>query len=77
MVKLKESFRREYRDILFKDYKSLTDREKQILYAMEIYKDSHDTNTANEIWADTNIPFSFVDDQNRNTFGYTDNTIIN
>jgi hypothetical protein len=77
MVKLKESFKKEYRDILFKDYKSLTNREKQVLYAMELYKDSRDAIIANETWADTDIPFNYIDDQNRYTFDYTDNTIIN
>lgn len=70
------SFKIAYSDIVGLKYGELSISQKQTVYAMEIYKDSHDALTAFDIFSTTSLEACFIDTQNRETFGYTDNTII-
>ena len=69
-------FKTAYAKLVGLTYGSLSDKQKQAVYAMAIYNDSHDALTAFDLYADERLPADFVDQHNRNTFGYTDDTII-
>lgn len=69
-------YRTEYEKVIGKTYGSLSLREKQTVYAMEIYNDSQDALTAFDIWYQKDFPDGFIEDQCRSTFGYKDGTII-
>ena len=79
-MKLTE-FKDEYAKLINMAYGELSNKQKQTVYAMEIYKDGGDALTACDIYADSlnehnRLKPEFIDDQLRNTFEYTDTTII-
>ena len=75
-------FKDEHIKLVNMAYGELNDKQKQTVYAMEIYKDSGDVLIACDIYAsgptsgDALAP-EFVDEQLRNTFEYNDTTLIN
>ena len=69
-------FKKKYADRIGQKYSQLNDKEKQTVYAMEIYDDSEDALIACDIFNTTTLTPAFVDEQNRETFEYTDDTII-
>lgn len=69
-------FKDEHAKLVGKKYSELSASERQTLYSMEIYNDSHDALVACDLYATTSLPVDLVDDQLRNTFGYTDDTIV-
>lgn len=74
-------FKDEHAKLVNMTYGELSDTQKQTLYAMEIYNDSHDALIACDIYAsgltsDSPLSPDYIDDQLRNTFGYNDITVI-
>lgn len=69
-------YRTEYEKVVGKTYGTLSIREKQTVYAMEIYEDSKDALTAFDIYSQEDLPEKFIEDQCRSTFGYKDSSII-
>ena len=69
-------FKDEYAKLVNMAYGELNDKQKQTVYAVEIYNDGGDALTACDIYADTTADPEFIDNQLRNTFEYNDTTII-
>ena len=72
-------FKDEYTKLINMAYGELSDRQKQTVYAVEIYKDSGDVLIACDIYADSllgTLTPQFIDEQLRNTFEYSDTTLI-
>jgi hypothetical protein len=72
-------FKDEYAKLINMMYGELNADQKRAVYAMEIYNDSGDALIACDIFADLppdRLDPDFIDEQLRNTFGYTDATII-
>lgn len=65
-------FKIAYAELVGLSYGELDDKQKQTVYSVEIYKDSHDALIACDIYASTDLSPEFIDNQLRNTFGYTD-----
>ena len=70
------SFKNTYAELVGLTYGELSLKQKQTVYAMEIYKDSHDPLIAFDIYYASSLEACFIDTQNRETFGYTDDTVI-
>ena len=69
-------FKNAYANLIGQTYGILNAKEKQTVYAMEIYDDSSDALIACDIFNTTNLTLEFINQQNRETFEYTDDTII-
>ncbi len=69
-------FKDAYTELIGLEYGLLGKKQKQAVYAMEIYNDSQDALTAFDIYSSTTLPANFVDEQCRETFGYSDDTVI-
>jgi len=69
-------FKHAYANLIGQTYGTLNAKEKQAVYAMEIYDDSGDALIACDIFNATDLSPEFVDGQNRDTFEYTDDTVI-
>ncbi len=80
-MKLTE-FKDEYAKLVHRIYLELNEEQRACVYAMEIYRDSGDALIACDIYAGAregyrdHVTPEFVDDQLRNTFEYTDVTMI-
>jgi hypothetical protein len=69
-------FKHAYANLVGQKYGTLNEKEKQTVYAMEIYEDSSDALIACDIFNATDLTPDFVEQQNRETFQYTDETVI-
>lgn len=69
-------FKHAYADLIGLKYGSLNEKQKQTVYSMEIYDDSGDALIGCDIYLATDLSPDFIDQQNRETFEYTDDTII-
>ena len=57
-------------------YKTLSLDHKAVIYAYKLWNDGMDLKEAEGIMFDEELAESFIDDQLKNTFEYTDETII-
>lgn len=69
-------FKTKYADLIGRKYGTLNEKEKQTVYAMALYNDGADAMTADDIFSSKTLSADFVDQQNRNTFEYEDNSTI-
>ena len=69
-------FKEEYEKLIGFAYGELNNRQKQTVYAMEIYCDSSDASIACDVYTATDFDPEYIDEQLRNTFQYEDTTFI-
>jgi len=69
-------FKHIYANLIGQKYGTLNEKEKQVVYAMALYDDGADAMTADDVYHATDLSPDFVDQQNRDTFEYTDDTRV-
>lgn len=69
-------FKEEYEKLIGLLYGELNDRQKQTVYAMEIYCDSSDVLIGCDVYATSDFDPKYIDEQLRNTFQYENTTSI-
>jgi len=57
-------------------YKTLSLDHKAVIYTYELWNDGMDIKEAEELMFDDTLTEAFIDDQLKNTFEYTDETIL-
>jgi hypothetical protein len=57
-------------------YNTLSLDHKMVVYAYELWNDSMDIKEAEELMFDQTLTESFIDDQLKNTFEYSESTVI-
>lgn len=69
-------FKEKYEKLIGLLYGELNDRQKQTVYAMELYCDSQDALIGCDIYAASDFDPEYIDEQLRNTFQYENTTSI-
>ncbi len=69
-------FKEEYKKLTGLLYGELDSRQKQTVYAMEIYNDSQDVLIGCDIYASSDFNPEYIDEQLKNTFQYKNSTTI-